>query len=245
MLFQSWLLTILVPLALGAPVFRAPGPPTLTILDNIANATSPEKLAESGKKIVLGSKSRLHGSASTDEYPALGNGVGHTGKNILEGQEKGSPWLDAYPTLRNGSSLSGEAGDTSLDPGKMGLNRANKMHTYQKDPVHNGGGNITLSDGETLEESSGGKLGGTSSHGSDSSTASKNKAIGSEGITIDTTTTGIELGSANDTGSGATTTGQQGTTPGTGTTSGSGSTVSGTNIPSPNDRTTSSTSKHK
>ena len=234
-----------MPLALGAPVSQAPGPPTLTILDNIANATSPEKLAESVKKIVLGSKSRLHGSASTDEYLALSNGVGHKGKTILEGQEKGSPWLDAYPTLRNGSSLSAKAGDTSQDPGKMGLNHANKMLTYQKSGADNGGSNSTLSDGDTLEESSGGKLGGTSSHGSGSSTASRNKAIGSEGITIDTTTTGIELGSANDTGSGATTTGQQGTTPGTGTTSGSGSRVSGTNTPSPSDGTTSSTSKHK
>ena len=222
MLFQSWLLTILVPLALGAPVSRAPSPPTLTILDNIVNATSPEKLAESGKKIVLGSKSRLHGSASIDEYPALSNGVGHKGKNILEGQEKGSPWLNAYPSLRNGSSLSGTAGDASQDIGKMGLNRANKMGAYKKSGADNGRSNFTLSDGETLEESSGGKLGGTSSHGS-------------EGITIDTTTTG----------SGATTTGQQGTPPGTGTTSGSGSTVSGTNTPSPSDGTTSSTSKHK
>ena len=232
MLFQSWLLTILVPLALGAPVSRAPSPPTLTILDNIVNATSPEKLAESGKKIALGSKSRLHGSASTDEYPALSNGVSHKGKNILEGQEKGSPWLDAYPSLRNGSSLNGTAGGTSQDIGKMGLNRANKMHTYQKGRADNGGSNSTLSDGETLEESSGGKLGGTSSHGS-------------EGITIDTTTTGIELGTVNDTGSGATTTGEQGTTAGTGTTSGSSSTVSGTNTPSSSDGTTSSTSKHK
>ena len=245
MLFQSWLLTILVPLTLGAPVSREPSPPTLTIMDNIVNATSPEKVAEIGKKIALGSKSRLQGSALTDEYPALGNGVGHRGKSILEGQEKGSSWLDAYAALRNGSSLNGTAGGSSEEPGKMGLNKANRMHTYQKIGAGIVGSNITLSDegslsaggsegqgpsvsgigavGGTLDgtlgESSDGGLLGTSSHGSGSSTASKNKAIGSKGITIDTTITG--------------------------TTSASGSTVSGTNAPSPSDGTTSSTSKHK
>lgn len=246
MLFQSWLLTILVPLALGAPVSREPSPPTLTIMD-IANATSREKLADSGKKIVLSSKTRLHGSASSDEYPALGNGGGHKSKT-------------------------GTAGGISQNPGKMGLNHANKMNIFYKNGANSGGSNITRSDGGslslggsegrgtgvsstgavggeldgTLGESSGGELPGSSSHGSGSSTASKSKAIGSEGITIDTTINGNDngLGSANYTGSGATTTAQQGTIPGTGTSSASGTTVSGTNTPSPSDGITSSTSKH-
>ena len=191
MLFQSWLLTILVPLTLGAPVSREPSPPTLTIVDNMANATSPEKVAEIGNKIALGSKNRLQGSASTDEYSDLGSG----------------------------SSL-------SWGPRKMGLNHANKMHSY-KHGVHNGGRNITSSDDGTL---------GESSHGSGNSTASNEMAIDSGGLT---------LGSAADTGRGSTTTGQQATTPSTSTISGSGSTVSGTNTPSPSDGITSSTSKHK
>ena len=214
MLFQSWLLTVLVPLAFGAPFSQEPNPPTLTIMD-LANATSPEKLAESGNRIVLGSKNRLQGSASTDEYSALGIAVGHKGK-------------------------SGTAGGTSWVPGKMGLNRANKMNRIIKSGAHDGGSNTTLSDesgagGGTLAESSGGRLGGTSSHGSGSSTAGQDKAIGSKGIAIDTTGTG----------SGATTTGQQGTTPSTGTASASGSTISGTNTPSPGDGITSSTSKYR
>ena len=202
MLFQSWLLTILVPLTLGAPVSREPSPPTLTIVDNMANATSPEKVAEIGNKIALGSKSRLQGSASTDGYSALGSG----------------------------SSL-------SWGPRKMGLNHANKMHSY-KNGVHNGGSDITSSDSGAL---------GESSHGSGNSTASNETAIDSGGITIDTAVTGDhnEFGSATDTGRGSTTTGQQGTTHSTRTTSGSGSTISCTNTPSPRDRITSSTSKHK
>ena len=234
MLFQSWLLIMLVPLALGAPVSQEPRPPTLTIMD-IANATSPEKLANSGKKIALGSKSRLHGSASSDEYPALGNGGGHKNKT-------------------------GTAGDTWENAGKMGLNRANKMHTYYKSVLFDGAANVTLSNGSeglgtgvsgplggTLGESSGGNSPETPSHGSGSSTASKNKAIGSQGIPIDTTINGNDngLSSVNDTGSGATTTGQQGTTLGTDTTSASGSNVSGTNIPSSSNGVTSSTSKHR
>ena len=192
---------MLVPQALGAPVSQEPSPPTLSIMD-LANATSPEKLADSGKKIVLGSKGRLHGSASSDEYPALGNGGGHKSKT-------------------------GTAGDTLEDPTKMGLNRANKMHEHFKSMVDNGVANITLSDGS---EGSGTGVSG----------ASKNKAIGSHGITIDTTINGIDngLGNLNDTGSGASTTG-------TDTTSASSSTVSGTDTPSPSHGITSSTSKHR
>lgn len=236
MLLQSWLLTTLVPLALGAPVFRESSPPTLTIMDSIANATSPEKLAESRHKIALGSKSRLQGSASSDEYPSLGHGVRHKGKTALEGEENG-----------NGSSLNGTAGDTSQEPTKMGLNRANKEVTYRKGIADNVGSNntlsnATLSDGGSLMpsgsesqdigvsgigavagtagtsgEAPGGKLHGTPSHGSGGKTASKNVAIGS----------------ADETGSGETSTGQQGTTPSTGTTSASGSIISGTNTPQP------------
>lgn len=228
MLFHSWLLTVLVPLALGAPVSQERSPPTLTSMDNIANATSPDKLAESGNKILLGSKSRLQGSASTDEYPALSTGVGRKGGNIVNGQEKES-----------GSGLNRTA-DSTRNNNHMGLNRANKMLSY-KYGQHYGdivGSNITVSDGGTLGESSGGKSSGTPSQGRGGSTASKNEAIGSEDTTIDTTITGnhVELGSAGDTGSGGAN---------TGTTSSSGSMVNGANNPSPNDGTTSSTSKHK
>ena len=254
MLFQSWLLTILVPLALGAPVFREPSPPTLTIMDSMANATSPEKFAESRKKIVLASKGRLQGSASS-EYSTLGNGVGHKGKTTSEGEEKGSQLLDEYPTFGNGSSLNGTAGDTSQEPNKMGLNRANKMATYRKGIANMVRSDTIVSDigavggtlDGTLEESPGGKLGGTSSRGSGGNTAKKNVAIGNKVITIDTTITGSDSGisSADETGNGETNTGQQGTTPGTRTTSANTSMVRGTNTPSSNVGTTFSSSKHK
>ena len=216
MLFPSWLLTVLVPLALGAPFSQEPSPPTLTITDMV-NATSPENFAKSGNKIALGSKSRLRGSASTDEYTALGDCAGHEGKSILGGQEKGSQLLDANSAPRNESSHSRSAGGTSEAPGKMGLNRANNMKVHYKGGAGKDGSNTTLSDksGEggtlhsTLADSSGGGIRGTSCQGSGSIT------------------------------------GQQGTSPGTVTTSGSSSTVSSTNTPSPSDGTTSSTLKHK
>ena len=219
MLFHSWLLTVLVPLALGAPVSQERSPPTLTLMDNIANAKSPDKLAESGTKALLGSKSRLQGSASTDEYPALSTGVGRKGGNIVEGQVKES-----------GSGLNRTA-DSTRNNNHMGLNRANKLAAYHQSGKRDGdsvGSNILVSDGGTLGESSGGKSRGTQSHGWGGSTASQNEAIGSEDTTIDGNH--LELGSG-----GAT----------TGTTSGSGSMVNGANTPSPNDGTTSSTSKHR
>ena len=179
MLFQSWLLTVLLPLALGAPFSQEPSPPTLTIM-NMVNATSPEKFAKSGNKIALGSKGRLRGSASTDEDPALDNCVGHEGKSILGRQEKGSPLLDAYPALRNGS------GSTSEPFGKMGLNKANRMNVHYKVGAEKDGSNTTVSDRNrvggtldgTLPDSSGGGIRGTSCQGSGSITGQQGTSPG-------------------------------------------------------------------
>ena len=224
MLPQSWLLTILVPLALGAPVPSESNTPTLTLLNNLSNAKSS---AANLPKAALDPANK-HGSHRK------GN------KNLAQG----SPSLQASPAFSTGQSANTTTlnDQTGTDPHKMGLNHANKMSSYQfkgqtlatnltfsnSDQLHaapgsdvgdlGAGGGGAESSGE-LAETSGGMVGGAASGGRKESAGS---LYGGTNVADGTTVrVGAGSGSAGNTGNGGTTVGGEGTTTiGSGTDSG-------------------------
>ena len=170
MFLQFWLLAILVPLALGAPVPRASGPPTLTLVDSISDAKSISNLPKSevnrankvgwhleGNSIVIGSK------ATSDKQ---GSPLGPK-KMGLNRANKPSWYLKSGKARTGSKTTEKEKGSSSLS------------------------GYLALSTG--VSSSGSGISGGTSSQGSGSNTGTGGTTTGSEGTTTGTgTTTGSE-----------------------------------------------------
>ncbi|CAD6594385.1 MAG: hypothetical protein ASARMPREDX12_008889 [Alectoria sarmentosa] len=222
-LLQLWLLTILVPLALGAPVLRESVSPSVASGGDTSNTDNSERhmgLNRANKVIyVKGSKTTSDdkGSPSLGGYSAHGTGVIYKESSTF-GKGSGT---EAARSLSTGTS-SGTSGVTSGGA---------------KGDISGGASIGTSSDGRASKElKEGGSHGDHGEHIGGMKGGKMHEQAESQG-------SGGTTGSAASTGSERTTTGSESTTDTTGTTTGGESTASGTATGS--DGTTSSKSKHK
>lgn len=139
MLFNSLLLTIMMPLALGAPASQGSTPPTLSLVNTLSDAVNvTQSHSESG--VDRANKAALH----------------------LQGN-RGTPSFDAHSALGTGVSIG-----AAHRGWKLGLNRANKLNkSYKGVPVASGTSwhaahGTGLSSSDALGGSSGGTVGGAS-----------------------------------------------------------------------------------
>lgn len=143
MLLHSLLLTILMPVALGAPVSKGSTPPTLSLVSttsHVLNAT--DSLSESG--VHRANKAALH---------------------LPGNRGAGTPSFDAHSAL--GTHVSLGRGHLGWD---LGLNRANRMNDDYRGERSLGGSETSwhaaqgtgARSGDALGGSSGGTVGGAS-----------------------------------------------------------------------------------
>ena len=163
MLLHSLLLTILMPVALGAPVSEGSTPPTLSLVDTRSDAVNAtHSLSESG--VDRANKAALH----------LQGHRGATGSETSS-KNRGTPSHDAHSAHGTG------VGKGTWDRGKLPLNNANKMNQKYKGKMSLGesetSGHAAQGTGvsSTLVGSSGGTAtssgaGGTTTSGSHSTT---------------------------------------------------------------------------
>ena len=196
MLLRALLLTILVPVALGAPVSQESSPPTLSLVSGISDAKVTDGLSRSevdhankvgwhleGNKIVIGSKTRSNGKGSPllDGHSAHGTGVSNIANAL---KDKGAPSINGWTNNA-----------TSQRTTKLGLNHANKMNKQYKGRKGLGGSQTGgyaargtgLSDSGALGGTSGGISGGASGGNSGGMTGSEGTTTGNATTTATTT----------------------------------------------------------
>ena len=167
MLLHSLLLTILMPVALGAPV--SPTPPTLSLVNTRSDAVNAtQSLSESGVDRANNADLHLQGHR------------GATGSETSS-KNRGTPSHDAHSAHGTG------VGKGTWDHGKLPLNNANKMNQKYKGITFLGesetSGHAAQSTGvsSTLVGLSGGTAGGAS--GGTSSGAGGTTTSGSHSTT--------------------------------------------------------------